>query len=54
MRRRYESLLGRAGTRERGFHLESSELAMRARLKGKNLDRATGQRKYGLGARVSR
>lgn len=53
MRRREESLLGRAGMREKVFHLASSELGVGARLKGKNLDRATGQRKYGLGARVS-
>lgn len=54
MRRRDESLLVRAGTCERGFHLESKELAVVGRLKGKSLDRATDQRKYGFGARVSR
>lgn len=51
MRRRDESLLGRPGARDRGFHLESKELAVGGCLKGKSLDRATGQRKYGLGAR---
>jgi hypothetical protein len=49
-----ESLLGRGETRERGFQLDSNEPAVGGRLKGKSLDRATGQRKYGLGARISR
>lgn len=53
MRRRDESLLGRGETRERGFQLDNNELAMGSRLKGNSLDRATGQRKYGFGARVS-
>jgi hypothetical protein len=54
MRRRDESLLGRGETREGGFQLDSNELAVGARLEGNSLDRATGQRKYGLGARISR
>lgn len=53
MRRRDESLLGRAGTRERDFHLESNELAIVGLLEVKSLDRETGQRKYGFGARIS-
>jgi hypothetical protein len=54
MRKRDESLLGRGETRERGFQLDSNELAVGGRLKGNSLDRATGQRKYGFGARISR
>jgi hypothetical protein len=54
MRRRDESLLGRGEARERGFHWDSNELAVGGRLKGDSLDRATGQRKYGFGARISR
>lgn len=53
MRRRDERRLGRLGERPKAPHLAKKELAAGGRLKEKSLDRATDQRKYCLGARVS-